>query len=253
MPSKKQVRTHSEHIYSHEKIRELYRFAEFGRLSSGLFHDIINPLTAVLLYIEQARSNHNNIPKVKKCLEQAYGAAHHMERFIAAVKQQLHSEKTLTYFCPCAEIRLVGDILSHKARLAGVQLSFSLTAAAPLYGSTTHWTQIMLNLISNAIDAYENSERKRCARIVSVTCSSTNAMLECTVSDRGIGIARCHLHKIFDAFFSTKIGCMDKGAGVGLSIAKHLVEKEFGGTIIVHSAPRCGTTFTVSVPVPQKL
>lgn len=78
-------------------------------------------------------------------------------------------------------------------------------------------------------------------------------MLECTVSDHGVGIARCHLRKIFDAFFSTKITCMDKGTGVGLSIAKDLVEKEFGGTITVQSVRRYGTTFTVSVPILRKL
>lgn len=253
MRSKKQVQTHSQHTRTLEKIRELYKFAEFGRLSSGLFHDIINPLTAIVLNIEQARSNHTNIPKVKKYLDQACGAARHMERFVVAIKQQLHDTQKLAYFCPCAEIYSVGNILSHKARTANVRLEFSLNATVPLFGNSTYWTQIILNIISNAIDAYDNSHKKSIERVVTISCNNTPTLLCCSISDHGTGIARCHVRKIFNAFFSTKLGCIDKGTGVGLSIAKHLLEKEFNGTITVKSTRVSGTTFTLSIPVHRKL
>ncbi len=72
-----------------EKISQLYRFAEFGRLSSGLFHDLMNPLMAVSLNLERGRSEGTDVSKAAAHMDQAFTAAKRMERFIGAVRKQI--------------------------------------------------------------------------------------------------------------------------------------------------------------------
>jgi len=73
-----------------EKIDQLYRLAEFGRLSSGIFHDLLNPLTAVSLNLEQIKeTTTDKILTAKSHLSQAILATHKMEGLIAGIKKQI--------------------------------------------------------------------------------------------------------------------------------------------------------------------
>jgi two-component system NtrC family sensor kinase len=101
------------------------------------------------------------------------------------------------------------------------------------------------NLVSNAIDAYEDFPGVDRRVVVNLEVEGKDAVL--TVQDFGKGIAPEHLEKIFEPFFTTKD--LEKGTGIGLSTTKHLIEQELRGSITVASGLGQGTVFTIHFPV----
>jgi signal transduction histidine kinase len=235
-----------------ERISQLYSLAEFGRLSSGLFHDLMNPLTAVSLNVEKAKSegetSHGGLSKAQYYLDQAFVAAKRMERFIVAVRKQIGKKGDTKRFSLRAETKEVIDILSYKAHLANVRIILSENKASDITGDPIQWSQTMLNLISNSIDAYDEIPKGKDERTVVVTFTEDSKTISCAITDHGIGIPKENMEKIFDPFFTTKMGQTAKGTGIGLSTVKRMIEKNFNGSITVESAPHIGTTFLVVLP-----
>lgn len=232
-----------------EKVVNLYRFAEFGRLSSGLFHDLINPLTAVSLNIEKARlekENQGDISLAKKYLDQAFSAAGKMEHFIKAVRKQISKDEAKVLFSLQEETQEVLEILSYKAQVNNVQLILIPSEDISIVGSSIRWNQVMLNIITNAIDAYDNFNRSSCREVVIHIVNKVDSIV-CTITDYGAGIDNEYITKIFDPFFTTKYGKDTKGTGIGLSMVKDILEKDFNGTIQVSSDIKNGTIFVVTL------
>ncbi|TMG64755.1 MAG: HAMP domain-containing histidine kinase [Chloroflexi bacterium] len=100
--------------------------------------------------------------------------------------------------------------------------------------------QVLVNLLSNAVQAMEGKGRLSLATRV---CGED---VIAAISDTGCGIPKAVLHKIYDPFFTTKEP--GKGTGLGLSIVYQIVTK-YGGTINVESGEGKGTTFTLRFPV----
>lgn len=229
-----------------EKISQLYRLAEFGRLSSGVFHDLINPLTAVSLNLEQIKNEPNSqLDNAKDCLNQAIAASHKMEDLITCIKRSIRAENIKTNFSPQIEIESVINILSYKARQANVKINFSKIDNFYIYGDPVKFSQIIINLIANGIDAYAAKNQIQNLTI-NISIERQIDYLIIRVSDYGVGISPENINKIFQPFFSTKKG---NGLGLGLASTKTLVEKEFSGSISVSSEIDKETIFTITMPL----
>lgn len=223
-----------------EKILQLNRFADFGRISSGFFHDIINPLTAVSLNLEQLSTKERS-----DLLKQAIAGIKHIEGFALAARKQVQGHNTeVRLFSPADETREVLAILENKARGTRVSLVSVLDGSLKLHGSPVKFHQLVSNLVANAIDAYDNAPAK--SRVVTVELRAKQSVMLLSVSDSGVGIHPDHIRLVFDPFFTTKP--VDKGTGIGLLIVKRIVEEDFNGSISIASKPGMGTTFTVTMP-----
>ncbi|HEY1037396.1 MAG TPA: MFS domain-containing histidine kinase [Candidatus Paceibacterota bacterium] len=231
-----------------EQISQLYRFAEFGRISSGVFHDLINPLSAVALNVynlqDVPESSHE---QSKAHIDRAVRASRKMERFIASVKKQIRSENIDELFSLNHETEEAIDLLSHKASRSGVTVDFEADDEIQSYGNPLKFGQIISNLVSNAIDSYEGTEFAEREKSVSVRLKKTESGAEVRVSDKGCGILEANLARVFDPFFTTKPA--EKGLGIGLSTIKDIVEREFKGTVSAASRLGSGSTFTVRIPL----
>jgi signal transduction histidine kinase/pSer/pThr/pTyr-binding forkhead associated (FHA) protein len=110
----------------------------------------------------------------------------------------------------------------------------------PLDSAGIH--QVLMNLLSNALDAVEQSKG-----LIRVTCRYVEATSELVieVTDNGIGIPPGMMKHMFELFHSTK---GNRGTGLGLAVARKIVE-EHDGTIAVKSVEKEGSTFTVRIPV----
>jgi len=244
---KVQERTQQLRQAEAEKISQLYRFAEFGRLSSGLFHDLVNPLTAVSLNLEQIKSDADaSVAGAKSCLQQALLATHKMEGLVAGIKKQIRRENKSERFSANEEVRQILEILAYKARCARTRLDLHAGEEISLHGDAVKFGQIVINLVANAIEAGENDGPEE--KTVRISLRSETDRVIITVADHGAGISPDNLDKIFAPFFSTKSapGC---GLGLGLASTKSIVEKDFGGDIRVASEPGQGSEFTVSLPL----
>lgn len=230
-----------------EQISQLYRFAEFGKLSSGLFHDLINPLTAACLNIEQIKKDHiQEIQGVKSHLDKAVTSIKRMENFIVAVKKQMTRQKTDLAFSLAEEINAVIHVLEYKAKKANVAMIFLPAEKIMTYGDPTKFNQIVLNLIANSIDSYSGMDDMRKERKIEIRTSFKDGIIHLTVRDWGCGIAPEFKNKIFQPFFTTKSS--DAGTGIGLSLIKRIVENDFEGTIKFKSEKNKGTKFIIAFP-----
>ena len=230
-----------------EQVSQLQRIAEFGKLSSGIFHDLMNPLTAVIANVDRLESKpwdlEQNLPEVKQYLEKAVHASRRMGGILDMARKQIRVNHANEVFSLNKELHEAIDMLQYKARQANVTLKVKDPKELTLFGNALKFHQVALNLISNAIDSYDElPETEHQTVHLSLLKRDHQALLK--VTDYGCGISKDTQVKIFETFFTTKPS--DKGIGIGLSSTKEIVEKEFGGTIHVESTPGKGSTFSVS-------
>lgn len=229
-----------------EKINQLYRFAEFGKLSYGIFHDLMNPLTAISLNLGQIQiSKYKELSDVRTNLDQAMKATKKMETFITSVKKQIVKQGEIKYFSLNEEIEEAIEILTHKARKINVVITFKSDEDIKIHGEDMKFNQIITNIISNSIDSYEGIERKD-RREVEVELYRLNNEVHINVQDYGSGVSKDIAERIFEPFFTTKD--TSKGTGIGLSSTKHIVEKNFHGIITMESKDGKGTKFFIKFP-----
>ena len=245
-----------------EKLNQLYRLAEFGRLSAGIFHDLVNPLTAISLNLEQISEYDCPQLNTQSFLSQALLAAHKMEGLVASIKKQIQLESSPSTFTINDEIEQIIQIFSYKARQATVNINFSAEEKINLYGDPIKFSQIISNLLANAIEASSDGPAMTAAdnqeevliqiqKEINIKLSRQDNMVLIFVSDRGAGIQPEHLAQIFEPFFSTKREA-GQGLGLGLSSTKNITEKYFAGEITVRSRLGQGSEFAVSLPIKKR-
>jgi signal transduction histidine kinase len=113
-----------------------------------------------------------------------------------------------------------------------------------LYSKPGPLGQVAINLINNAyLHAFESRENG----VLTIDAQATADWVNVHFIDNGVGIPAEHLDKLYDAFFSTKIG--KGGTGLGMAIVKNLVTKVLGGEIAVQSTLGLGTRFDIRLPL----
>ena len=115
--------------------------------------------------------------------------------------------------------------------------------------------QVFMNLLSNAIDAVDESNKgntyHEIANKIMITTELSPDLKQIFISikDNGVGMNKILQEQIFEDFFTTK--CVGKGIGLGLAITHQIVVQKHHGDIIVHSVLRAGTEFVITLPVKQ--
>jgi len=259
-----------EHTYdtlqrSQENLLRAEKMAALGRLTAGIAHEMNTPLGASLatlkLVKDLVREYRASVGDQDITDDDHRAIATDMEKFVHATQQWL--EKAAAHirslklhtrdlqhgqskpFSVVQAIEDTGLLLSHRLRLAQCTLTVTCTAASPvIYGDPGKFGQVMTNLIANAIDAYNDTEKSEDEIRVVVTDERDTLVLR--VQDFGCGIAPDHIAKIFDDFFSTKP--FGEGTGLGLSITRDIITNLFDGTIAVESVLGHGSTFTLRLP-----
>ena len=141
-------------------------------------------------------------------------------------------------------VKGAADLMQPVAAKKDIALELVVHAAPEVSGDADRIKQVLLQLIDNAIKYTPHGGRVK----ISADRIRDNAVL--TVSDNGVGIAPEHLGKVFDRFYRIDESREREGGGhgLGLSIAKFIVERH-GGTITAGSTKGQGSTFTVTLPI----
>ena len=231
----------------YEKMRQLYRFAEFGRLSSGLLHDLTNYLTALSLNLEKVKINRKKeLSDVEKYLTQACKVSNKMEDFVEAIQRQLQKQETKKMFLINKEITNVLQIFNYRMKKEQVELFFQPKNRIYTFSNPLKLNQVMTNTISNSFDSFHNFPSQTIRKIkIDLDIEDSNIVIK--VEDNGCGISEENIKKIFDPFFTTKDP--NHGTGIGLSTTKEIIENYFGGKIEIESKINYGTKTTITIPV----
>jgi len=226
-----------------KKQRALVRvrsLAAVGKAVSEIAHDMKTPLMAIGGFAEQVFKKLEPDNPDRKKLGLVIQETAHLE---SMVKEMLDFGKPVELqFTEIDFNELVSDSVSVSQPMAkerGVELETDLAPSLPsVVLDVPRVRQVLLNLISNAIQASTAGEHVR----VCIRLNNPGIVLE--VVDHGGGIAKEHLESIFHPFFSTKRG----GTGLGLGIVKKIVETH-GGDVSFSTNQEKGATFTVRLPL----
>jgi len=224
------------------------RLASIGMLAAGIAHEINNPLTYILASIDHAMERARDAESLTAMAEARSGA----ERVRAIVADlKLLSREGDDGDGPSdlgkvvdAALGIVDSELRHSATLVRDD-----TPLPPVVGSEGRLVQVALNLLVNAVHAFEDSDPSRNSIRVATRLADGGRMAELVVEDDGAGIAAEDLPRIFDPFFTTK--SPGKGTGLGLAIC-HSIVTSLGGTVEADSAPGRGTRIHVRLPLADR-
>jgi hypothetical protein len=214
--------------------------ATLGELAAGLAHEIRNPLAGIAGVIEiigrdlPADSAHREI------LKEVQAEILYIKRILSELLDYARPRQ------PNFQSADLNATIEHAVTLARqqaisrpVEILFQPDAALPrVEHDAAQIQQMLLNLMLNALQAIENSGT------IHVQAESREGLAVITVADTGRGIPPEHLAKIFRPFYTTK----GQGTGLGLSLAKRIVENHHG-RIEVTSLPGQGTQFRVWIPL----
>jgi signal transduction histidine kinase len=229
-----------------DEMRQLYRFAELGQLSTALLHELANHLTILTLDIDDLQQRHSR----SRAIVHAKESISHLDAMVDQVRQQLR-ETNLTKEISIAP--LINETLAtieSKAKTAGVALEYEPVASQrnlSVFGDPLRLSQILTVLITNAIESYQTLEKGKSKRRVLIEAAKKKSDLRITVTDWGSGIPEKERKRLFMPFRSTK----QDGMGVGLFIAKEMIETHFKGTISLDKATS-HTTFVIQIPTESK-
>ena len=223
------------------------RLAVAGELTASIAHEINQPLGAILASADAAELLLKSGADRRDDLLRIVTRIRRDDLRASDVIQRLRSllakhEPERQRFDLNAALADVAALLSGQARQRLVVLEIRpARESAFIDGDPVQIQQVLINLVLNAMDAVAG--RPEAQRVVSLSLEAQADSATVTVHDRGTGIAAEHLPRLFDSFFSTK----QKGMGLGLSIARTIVEAH-GGTLRAENGPGGGALFHVELP-----
>ena len=221
------------------------RMAAIGETTAALSHSIKNILQALrggasVVEMGLKRGDLNQLRKgwevVDRNLERVYNLTMNLLAYGKPRKPQRRLIQPRSLIDDCLE--LLAPLAARKGVMAVAEVADD-QPAVPLDPDGLH--QVLMNLLTNALDAVEEGRG-----LVRVGCryDAEQKRTVLTVADNGKGIHKNMTGHLFELFHSTK---GNRGTGLGLPVAKKIVE-EHEGTLDVRSRPGEGTTFTITLP-----
>ena len=231
-----------------EQREELLHVTRVGKLAefvSSLAHEISQPLTAILSYAQAAqRMLKDREPEIAEILRHIVDDDQRASEVIRRLRSLLR--KSEPEFDPLDMNALIKEtvvLITTDVTVRNKLIKTALHEKLPLIrGDRIQLQQVLLNLISNSLDAMEENSESREIMIRTSRKDHDGIMVE--VQDSGSGISKKNMTKIFNHFFTSK----SDGLGMGLSISRSILEAH-GGQLEAKNNPDGGANFYFTVPV----
>jgi len=249
------VRT-AELVQAQKQLIQAEKLATVGTLASGIAHEINNPLTSIIMYVnalvtsiimyvnalantEGDKSRQESLRSIEECATNCGDIVKKLLTYAREPRgrkkiEDVNLEKSLRNV-----ISFLGYQLKHK------NITCDVKADNPPFivkGYKDELGQVFTNLILNAKDAI--AETKKGGNIA-IFLSKEGDSIKITIKDDGCGIPQGYISRIFDPFFTTKD--VGKGTGLGLSICQSIIEQH-KGSISLESVQNQGSTFKITLP-----
>ena len=230
------------------KVIDSDRLATVGRSLAGLAHEINQPAQGLLTFIELAleriEKGTMDTEWLKKKLLERLNQAQLINSIIANTRNLSREhvfQKNPISLNDVLENTLI--VINKNILNARIQIIKDISEGFKILADYHSLQQVFINLLSNAIDACSETASKDNLEI-RITASSEEDIVIITFEDTGKGMTTEVLAKIYEPFFTTKIG---RGTGLGIPISLDIIKKH-GGTFICTSQVNKGTKFTITLP-----
>lgn len=235
-----------------EEIRRMHTLAALGQMAATMAHEVRNPLGGIAGFAALLRRDLKDAPQERRLVEKIIEGVSSLNKIVTALLgyakpvnrnfQRIDflelMDKTVGFF--------EGSINNHKAK-TGREITLRKSYQSDCiwcYADPEQLTEVVLNLLQNAIDAMPQGGELRVE--VSTNADegrSSGRFLVLKVTDTGVGMTEDVKAKLFMPFFTTK----ENGTGLGLAIVKKIIDA-YSGDISVQSDPEKGSTFLVKLP-----
>jgi two-component system, LuxR family, sensor kinase FixL len=231
----------------HRELAHAGRVSMLGQLASALAHELSQPLAAILRNAEAAEMLLQHPSPDLAELRSITADIRQDDRRAGDVIDRLRAllKRRRMELLPIAIESLIQDVsvlVRADAVAKQVELERRIEAGLPLVaGDRVHLSQVLINLIINAMDAIADLKSSR--RIIIEARSTADQRIKVGVIDTGPGVPAEIIHRVFEPFFTTKSG----GMGMGLSVSRTIIEAH-GGQIWVENNSAGGATFGFTLP-----
>ena len=239
-------------------LHRMESLASLTNLAASVAHEIKNPLGAISIHIQllqkaiaKARDNEDKLPD-KKVVENYIDVVNEeianlnkiVVDFLFAVRPV---SANLELLHPNAIVEKLIDFLKPEYEKENVKLNVALCPEdTKLLLDEKLFREVIVNLSQNAIHAVNEKNNSEQDKIIEITSVIRDDKYVLSITDNGCGIPEDKLNKIFEPYYTTKA----TGTGLGLTTVYKIV-KEFSGDISVKSIVGEGTSFIISIPIPQ--
>lgn len=243
-----------------KEIIQAEKLASVGRLSSGIAHEIGNPIGIIMGYLELLKQKNTSAHEKREYITRTEDE---INRINTIIRQLLDLSRPSNDGAKAVSVHgIISDItevVRSQPLMSNIRINHFLEARDDtVIADANQLRQVFLNLIINAADAIASSQKETKGELIiksniiladsetNTGAAGSQSMLQIMYIDNGPGVSPDTLDNIFDPFFTTKQP--GKGTGLGLSVSFMIVES-MGGTIKAASEAGQGTTMIILLPL----
>ncbi len=223
-----------------EQIQVTERLASLAQMGAGVAHEVNTVLTSIKLFLEMLKPKLRNMKKevrniglILEEIKRAEGLINRFLNFTRPIKPEFIKVDINKI------IKRSLEFLNYKFAQQKINILYELNERIPMIICDPHqMEEVFLNIFSNSIDAMPQGGN------LTIRTEITENKMVITVSDTGRGISSENLQKLYNPFFTTKLG----NVGLGLSIVHRIIE-EHRGIITIESKKNIGTTVKIELPI----
>ena len=229
------------------------RLAAMGEMIGNIAHQWRQPLNALGLLIYNIKDTFQFSTLNAEYLDQAVADGNrmvqNMSTTISDFSNFFRPDKEFVAFSATKQIRAAILLVESSYKNSDIAIHLDAPSDLELMGFPNEYSQVLLNLLSNAKEAVlgRNQLHQQLSRRVEIRLTERDGYGCVTVADNGGGISALILDMIFDPYFSTK----DRGSGIGLYMSKMIIERNMYGSITARNIEE-GAEFTVCTPLARE-
>lgn len=261
-----------------EQLFQAEKLASIGGIADGVAHQIKNRLNHFSLASGEIKfvlddfvknnpeftregKNREMIDYLNKVVASITSNVKRTDDIIRGILNYARTEQKDVFFNECRLEEMINaalDLLAVKHALANPPVKINLNSVGSIWGVRVQLNEVFYNFIDNAYestnmlyDKLNEEERKRYRGEISIEARQESDHWLIIISDNGIGIKDKDRSKMFVPFFTTK-SSYKSGSGIGMYVAKRIIEENHKGEIWFESEYLKGTSFFIKIPFPEK-
>jgi signal transduction histidine kinase len=218
------------------------KLAALGEMLGNIAHQWRHPLTRLSLILQNMEMAYNKDrlerERFEKYVNNAKIQINYMSDTIDDFTNFFKKDTEKTEFFPDEIVNNALKLIEGRIRQNGVEIKLEVKKVEPIFGYKTEYSQVVLNILNNAIDVLK--ERKIKNKKIKISINGKNV----TIEDNAGGIPEKIIDKIFEPYFTTKF--QSQGTGIGLYMSKVIITQHFGGDLYAYNSNE-GAVFVIDL------